>query len=191
MSFLQRLANRFQRKPADAGSGADNSMLGDTVSQDMYALDASLTVQGAPDAMPGRDGGAAVDHDMVALPLLGRAPAARHQRTLSTLLGVSVLALVLAVQTLLNLGGVTKAIPLTGITLPFISHGGASLLTTFTAVGLLLAISDGRPGAGRRPARTVKRAPAADATPSAPVPAPRPVDRPARPRRRQAAAKTP
>ena len=40
MSFLQRLANRFQRKPADSGSGADNSMLGDTVSQDMYALDA-------------------------------------------------------------------------------------------------------------------------------------------------------
>jgi len=101
------------------------------------------------------------------------------------------LTTVLAVQTLLNLGGVTKAIPLTGITLPFISHGGASLLTTFTAVGLLLAISDGPPGAGRRPARTVKRAPAADATPSAPVPAPRPVDRPARPRRRPAAAKTP
>ncbi|MDR0201026.1 MAG: methyl-accepting chemotaxis protein [Delftia acidovorans] len=95
MSFLQRLANRFQRKPADSGSGADNSMLGDTVSQDMYALDASMTVQGAPDAIGG-DAGAAQDHDMVVLPLLGRAPAARHQRTLSTLLGVSVLALVLA-----------------------------------------------------------------------------------------------
>lgn len=95
MSFLQRLANRFQRKPADSGSGADNSMLGDTVSQDMYALDASMTVQGAPDAMPG-DAGAVLDQDTVVLPLLGRAPAARHQRTLSTLLGVSVLALVLA-----------------------------------------------------------------------------------------------
>ena len=95
MSFLQRLANRFQRKPADAGSGADNSMLGDTVSQDMYALDASMTVQGAPDAMPG-DAGAVLDQETVVLPLLGRAPAARHQRTLSTLLGVSVLALVLA-----------------------------------------------------------------------------------------------
>lgn len=95
MSFLQRLANRFQRKPADSGSGADNSMLGDTVSQDMYALDASMTVQGAPDAIAG-DAGAAQDYDMVVLPLLGRAPAARHQRTLSTLLGVSVLALVLA-----------------------------------------------------------------------------------------------
>jgi len=95
MSFLQRLANRFQRKPADSGSGADNSMLGDTVSQDMYALDASMTVQGAPDAMPG-DAGAVLDQETVILPLLGRAPAARHQRTLSTLLGVSVLALVLA-----------------------------------------------------------------------------------------------
>lgn len=95
MSFLQRLANRFQRKPADSGSGADNSMLGDTVSQDMYALDASMTVQGSPDAMPG-DAGAVLDQDTVVLPLLGRAPAARHQRTLSTLLGVSVLALVLA-----------------------------------------------------------------------------------------------
>ncbi len=95
MSFLQRLANRFQRKPADSGSGADNSMLGDTVSQDMYALDASMTVQGAPDAMPG-DAGAVLDQETVVLPLLGRAPAARHQRTLSTLLGVSVLALVLA-----------------------------------------------------------------------------------------------
>ncbi|WP_278537056.1 methyl-accepting chemotaxis protein [Delftia acidovorans] len=95
MSFLQRLANRFQRKPADSGSGADNSMLGDTVSQDMYALDASITVQGAPDAMPG-DAGAVLDQETVVLPLLGRAPAARHQRTLSTLLGVSVLALVLA-----------------------------------------------------------------------------------------------
>ncbi len=94
MSFLQRLANRFQRKPADSGSGADNSMLGDTVSQDMYALDASMTVQGAPDAMPG-DAGAVLDQETVVLPLLGRAPAARHQRTLSTLLGVTVLALVL------------------------------------------------------------------------------------------------
>jgi cell division protein FtsW (lipid II flippase) len=54
------------------------------------------------------------------------------------------LTAVLAAQTLLNVGGVTKAIPLTGITLPFISHGGASLLTAFVAVGLLLAVSDGQ-----------------------------------------------
>ena len=48
----------------------------------------------------------------------------------------------LAFQVLLNIGGVIKALPLTGITLPFISHGGSSLLTTFLGVGLLLAISE-------------------------------------------------
>ena len=48
----------------------------------------------------------------------------------------------LAFQVLLNIGGVMKALPLTGITLPFISHGGSSLLTTFLGFGLLLAISE-------------------------------------------------
>lgn len=50
---------------------------------------------------------------------------------------------VFAFQTLLNVGGVTKAIPLTGITLPFVSHGGSSLVTSFAALGLLLALSEG------------------------------------------------
>ena len=48
----------------------------------------------------------------------------------------------LAIQSLLNLGGVTKAIPLTGITLPFLSLGGSSLVTSFVMLGLLLALSD-------------------------------------------------
>ena len=53
------------------------------------------------------------------------------------------LTTVLAVQTFLNLGGVTKFIPLTGITLPFISQGGSSLLTAFISLGLILAVSEG------------------------------------------------
>lgn len=60
------------------------------------------------------------------------------------------LTTVLAAQTLLNIGGVTKFIPLTGTTLPFISHGGSSLLTGFVMLGLLLAISEGEAPAGRR-----------------------------------------
>ncbi len=48
----------------------------------------------------------------------------------------------LALQTLLNIGGVTKALPLTGITLPFLSLGGSSLITSFLMLGLLLALSD-------------------------------------------------
>ncbi|MCE9613396.1 MAG: FtsW/RodA/SpoVE family cell cycle protein [Lentisphaerae bacterium] len=50
------------------------------------------------------------------------------------------LAALLALQTLLNLGGVTKAIPITGVPLPFVSHGGSSLVTSFLALGLLLAL---------------------------------------------------
>ena len=52
----------------------------------------------------------------------------------------------MAFQVLLNIGGVIKALPLTGITLPFISQGGSSLLTTFLGVGLLLAISEREAG---------------------------------------------
>ncbi len=52
------------------------------------------------------------------------------------------LTAMLALQTLMNIGGVTKAIPLTGITLPLISHGGSSLVTTLAMLGLLLALSE-------------------------------------------------
>ena len=55
------------------------------------------------------------------------------------------LAACLGFQTLLNIGGVVKAIPLTGIPLPLISHGGSSLATTLLMIGLLLAISDETP----------------------------------------------
>lgn len=49
----------------------------------------------------------------------------------------------LATQTFLNIGGVTKFIPLTGVTLPFISQGGSSLMVAFVGLGLMLAVSDG------------------------------------------------
>ena len=56
----------------------------------------------------------------------------------------------LGLQTLLNVGGCTKAIPLTGIPLPLLSHGGSSLVTTLLMAGLLLAISDEDPPLGAR-----------------------------------------
>jgi cell division protein FtsW (lipid II flippase) len=47
----------------------------------------------------------------------------------------------LGLQTLISAAGILKLIPLTGITFPFVSYGGSSLLASFIVVGLLLAIS--------------------------------------------------
>lgn len=46
------------------------------------------------------------------------------------------------IQTILIIGGNLRLLPLTGVTLPFISYGGSSLLTSFIAVLLLILISD-------------------------------------------------
>jgi cell division protein FtsW len=45
------------------------------------------------------------------------------------------------VQAIVNIGGVTGAMPVTGLTLPFISYGGSSLLVTMAATGLLLNVA--------------------------------------------------
>ncbi|HWX41439.1 MAG TPA: FtsW/RodA/SpoVE family cell cycle protein, partial [Blastocatellia bacterium] len=44
-------------------------------------------------------------------------------------------------QAIVNMGGVLRLLPMTGITLPFVSHGGWSLITSFAMLGILLAIS--------------------------------------------------
>jgi cell division protein FtsW (lipid II flippase) len=44
-------------------------------------------------------------------------------------------------QSLVNIGGVIRMLPMTGITLPFVSHGGWSLITSFAMLGILMAIA--------------------------------------------------
>jgi cell division protein FtsW (lipid II flippase) len=60
------------------------------------------------------------------------------------------LAALLGLQALLIMGGVIKLTPLTGVTLPFLSYGGSSLVSAFCLVGLLLRLSSG-PGHDARP----------------------------------------
>ncbi len=47
----------------------------------------------------------------------------------------------LAIQALVIVGGNLRLMPLTGVTLPFMSYGGSSLLANFVIIGLLLRIS--------------------------------------------------
>jgi cell division protein FtsW len=47
----------------------------------------------------------------------------------------------IAFQALINIGGITRSIPLTGIPLPLISYGGSSLVMTMAGIGVLLSVS--------------------------------------------------
>lgn len=74
------------------------------------------------------------------LSLRGYAIAARANSGFGSLLAAG-LATVISFQTLIILGGNVKLMPLTGITLPWVSYGGSSLLTNFVILGLLHRIS--------------------------------------------------
>jgi len=62
------------------------------------------------------------------------------------------ITLMFALQTFIIIGGVIKFIPLTGITLPFVSYGGTSVVVSFASLGIMQAISalDARKGGERQ-----------------------------------------
>lgn len=139
---------------------ADFTGSGYQVSQGLFALSASGVFgtglgNGAPYLIPA----AATDYIFVAVIeemglATGLAMLAAYALVIAVGFGIALraadrfrsllaagLTITLAVQTLLIVGGVIRLLPLTGITLPFASYGGSSLLTNMTLVALLARVS--------------------------------------------------
>lgn len=85
---------------------------------------------------------------IAALVTRGLRIAAARADTFSVMLAAG-LSLGLGLQSVLILGGVLRLLPLTGVTLPFVSYGGSSLVTQFVALGLLLRLSVAQRGRNR------------------------------------------
>lgn len=88
----------------------------------------------------GLAGGALVIFAFILLVIAGMRVAIEARDMFTKLIAAGITAFI-GFQAVVNIGGVIRMLPMTGITLPFVSHGGWSLLTSFFMLGVLLAIS--------------------------------------------------
>lgn len=90
-------------------------------------------------------GGAALIIAYLVFCLRGLSTATRARSDMAAFTAAGLVA-VFALQTFVIIGGVTRLIPLTGITLPFVSYGGSSILSNFMLLALLLRAGDAGTG---------------------------------------------
>ena len=86
-------------------------------------------------------GGVALIIAFLVFCLRGLATASRARSDVAALVATGLVA-TFGLQAFVIIGGVTRLIPLTGITLPFVSYGGSSILSNFILLGLLMRAGD-------------------------------------------------
>ncbi len=96
-------------------------------------------------------GGAAIIAAYLIICLRGLATAVRARSDMASLAATGLVA-TLGLQSFVIIGGVSRLIPLTGITLPFISYGGSSIVANFVLLALLMRAGDDAPAKADRSA---------------------------------------
>ncbi len=94
-------------------------------------------------------GGVAIVSAYLVFCLRGLATAVRARSDMASLTATGLVA-TMGLQAFVIIGGVTRLIPLTGITLPFICYGGSSIVSNFILLALLMRAGDDAPAEGER-----------------------------------------
>ena len=133
------------------GTGFDQSLLGDAHGAPILPVPESDMIYAVIVNELGLVGAAALLLVYLLFVARGLKTAILARDSFSKLLATG-LSFIVALQVFVIVGGVTRVIPLTGVTLPFVAYGGSSVVMNFVLVALLLVVSDRarRPYAGTR-----------------------------------------
>lgn len=136
--------NRYAYQPAQALFGiSDGRLLGKGLGRgypESVPIADSDFIYAAVAEELGLLGGAVLLVAFLLLVLAGMRTAMTAPDMFTKLLAAGITSF-LGLQAIVNVGGVIRMLPMTGITLPFVSHGGWSLVTSFCMLGMLMAIS--------------------------------------------------
>jgi cell division protein FtsW (lipid II flippase) len=136
--------NSYAFQPSQALFGiSDGRMLGEGLGRgfpEIVPIADSDFIYAAVAEEMGLIGGAVIIFSFIILVIAGMRTAIEARDMFTKLIAAGITAF-LGFQAVVNIGGVIRMLPMTGITLPFVSHGGWSLITSFVMLGMLIAIS--------------------------------------------------
>ncbi len=136
--------NKYAYQPSQALYGVSDGRalgagLGGGYPESVPIADSDFIYAAVAEEM-GLAGGAIIIAAFIIIVIAGMRTAIEARDMFTKLIAAGITAF-LGFQAVVNIGGVIRMLPMTGITLPFVSHGGWSLLTSFFMLGMLMAIS--------------------------------------------------